>query len=479
MMSDLNSSDLDLIRSSGAELITSLYGLFKTLKVFDIDNKSAQSVFEKFNAVAARFLASEDSVEIQLVGNQFFINQNKVAVGYAGYDAFNAFAHDMTERGIGTVILKSGFSGKEIAAFARAFIDFQVSEAFNDKPFDEFAPIADRLNLEHIEIRKLIVEETVGSMTDEDMEDEVAAFLKTVYVVLKIFESAQKSRKVNLTNAKRAVQKLVSVTEEHPDRMVTLLKIADLKNYLAFHSVNTAVYAIMIAERIGLSKVKRSLVGICGLFHDLGMLTVDESILNCAGSLSAEQWAPIWKHPAEGTKMLLRTERIVEAMTRSMQAAFQHQMRDDEMGYPRLERNDELNLFTKIVKVADGFDAMTQDRPYRRAMTEAQALQELLSLTDTVYERIFIKILANVLGVYPIGVSVKLNTGEMGMVHEENPDPDYKDKPVVRVYADAHGRRIDKVVDLMEKEMGIFKYWIVPFDEKELDLDVSDFISVM
>jgi HD-GYP domain-containing protein (c-di-GMP phosphodiesterase class II) len=235
----------------------------------------------------------------------------------------------------------------------------------------------------------------------------------------------------------------------------------------------------MIAEKIGLSKLKRSQVGICGLFHDLGMLAVGESIRNHAGPLSADQWGPIWKHPAEGAKMLLRTERIVEAMTRAMQATFYHQMRDDEMGYPQLGQKKEMDVLTRIVKVADAFDAMVHDRPYRNAMTEAQALQELLSLTDTVYERVFIKILANALGVYPVGVSVKLNTGEVGKVHQDNPDLDYQDKPVVRIYADAHGRKIDKVVDLMEKEAGVFKYWIVPFDEKELDLDVSDFISIM
>jgi hypothetical protein len=163
-----------------------------------------------------------------------------------------------------------------------------------------------------------------------------------------------------------------------------------------------------------------------------------------------------------------------------MQVAFQHQMRDDEMGYPQLGyKHKDLNLFTRIVKVADAYDAMTQARPYRQPMTEAQALQELLASTETVYDRILVKVFANVLGVYPVGISVKLNTGEVATVYRENPDIDYKDKPVVRVYADAQGRKVDKLVDLMEKDMGIFKYWIVPFDEQELDLDVSDFISIM
>ncbi len=467
-----------MVRKHGSELVSLLFGLFRTLKVFDLNNKNTQDVLLKFRQIFDPFMQFQGSVNVQLIGSQYFINQNKVVVGMGGYDTLNRFADAMSSVGIGAMIFQEGIADEELCKFGKYFMDFKVSPDMKDRPFDEFSVGVDNLGCPNITLKKIISGDTISSPV-EKLSDEVSAYLKTIYVLVKIFESVEKGDRINMKNAKRAIQKMVAVVSEDPDKVVTLLRVADIKNQLAFHSVNVAMYSILIAIKMGLPKQKIAEIGVCGLFHDIGMLKVPLDIRNTPGPLGREQWQHIWNHPVEGAKMLLRTDRMVEVISRAIQVTFQHQMREDDMGYPQTIHKEVLNLYTRIIKVADAFDAMTTDRPHRPMKDEEVAFHEIMDQSDTAYERLLVKVLVNIMGVYPVGTSVKLNTGEIGIVQEQNPDHDYRDKPVVRVYADAYGKSIDKTVNLMEKEFGVFKYWIVPFDQHELDLNVSEFISIM
>ena len=129
-VSDYSDFEIAEVRKSGADLVTTTYGLLRTLKVFAVENKSAQAVLQKFKALTANFFQFNDTIDIQLVGNQYFINNHKTVAGLSGMDTFNKFADEMAGRGVGTITLHQGLDDEEIGQFAKFFMDFAPRKDF-------------------------------------------------------------------------------------------------------------------------------------------------------------------------------------------------------------------------------------------------------------------------------------------------------------------------------------------------------------
>ena len=117
--------------------------------------------------------------------------------------------------------------------------------------------------------------------------------------------------------------------------------------------------------------------------HDIGKIQVDLSILNKTERLSDEDWAEIKKHPIAGYEIV----KEITFLKENAKAVLYHHERFDGNGYPFGIRNEEMPLFAKIITVADSYDAMTTDRPYRKALNIYQALDELNNNMDKQFDR--------------------------------------------------------------------------------------------
>jgi putative nucleotidyltransferase with HDIG domain len=143
--------------------------------------------------------------------------------------------------------------------------------------------------------------------------------------------------------------------------------------YTSGHSDRVALFSNMIGVELNLSDTHRRHLRRAALLHDIGKLGVSNATLDKPGKLDAEEWAEIKRHPGLGQVILSR----VGAFAQLAEVAASHHERLDGAGYPRGLKGDEINLDSRIVAVADVFDALTADRPYRKAMTSDKALSIL------------------------------------------------------------------------------------------------------
>ncbi len=143
--------------------------------------------------------------------------------------------------------------------------------------------------------------------------------------------------------------------------------------YLHNHSQNVAYYAKVIAEKLELPKDKCYQVATAGIFHDIGKINLDTAILQKPGKLSPEEWQVMKKHPELGAFILRRVSQMQDILP----AIKYHHRRFDGNGYPDDCPLEEVPLEARIIEVADAFDAMTTDRPYRQALTPEEAYAEL------------------------------------------------------------------------------------------------------
>jgi putative nucleotidyltransferase with HDIG domain len=143
--------------------------------------------------------------------------------------------------------------------------------------------------------------------------------------------------------------------------------------YTRGHSSRVTELAEAVARRLGWSEERIESLRLGGPLHDIGKLAVSHEVLHKEGRLDAAELAEIRQHPKAGAKLLLR----VAALRAAIPYVLYHHERWDGTGYPSGKAGEEIPLEARVLAVADAFDAMTSDRPYRRALSRAQALAEV------------------------------------------------------------------------------------------------------
>jgi putative nucleotidyltransferase with HDIG domain len=258
----------------------------------------------------------------------------------------------------------------------------------------------------------------------------------------------------NVRKAKRLLQNAVNAILQDE---TTLLGLATIKNYDEYtfnHSVNVAIYAIAIGQRIGIPKKHLSHLGMAGLFHDLGKVQVPKEILNKTGKLTPEEWMVIRAHPVIGAKTVMRMKEWGELSTRMINGSFEHHLRHDLSGYPRLSRKLKLSLFGKIIALADFYDALVRPRVYNRfPYVSEKILGIMLERSGKDFDPALVKVFINMLGIFPLGTLVLLDTNEMGIVTKIQEDSEDIDRPQVCLISYSSGEyRKGRVVDLRETD---------------------------
>lgn len=176
-----------------------------------------------------------------------------------------------------------------------------------------------------------------------------------------------------------------------------LVKVMSFDYYTCTHSVNVYVFSMSLANAIGMDNTLMERFGQGALVHDIGKRKVDKSILNHKGKLSPEQWAIMKKHPEWGAE-ILEQEGVRDSVV--IDVTLHHHEKLDGTGYPHGLKGDEISLCSRILTVADIFDALTTRRCYKNAITTFESLQlmrrEMASQIDMNIYATLVRLMAKV-----------------------------------------------------------------------------------
>jgi diguanylate cyclase (GGDEF)-like protein len=169
-----------------------------------------------------------------------------------------------------------------------------------------------------------------------------------------------------------------------------LAATVDAKDHYTYgHSKKVSKYASEIATALGYSKEKIATIRTSGLLHDIGKIGVSDAILGKRGSLDENEWEPIHAHPGMGASII----KNVESLRGCLPGIQYHHERYDGRGYPTGLKGDSIPLDARILAVADSFDAMTSERPYRKeTRTQEEALEELIRNAGTQFDPVVVQI---------------------------------------------------------------------------------------
>ncbi len=240
----------------------------------------------------------------------------------------------------------------------------------------------------------------------------------------------------------KVVYSILTDIKGNQDALGILSDIYVYDNYVFTHSLNVAVYTLGLAVRLGYNERQLLEIGIGALLHDVGKMAIPTEILNKPGQLTKEEFEIIKTHPQIGYDML-RTMPNISLLT--AHCALQHHERMNGSGYPHGLKGDEIHEYAQIIGIADVFDAVTSHRSYRKPMLPHEGLDLLYAGVGTLYDLNYIKAFNQTVAVYPIGLTVTLNDGRVGIVVKQNNN--LSTHPVVRIITQ-NGIDLDEPYDL-------------------------------
>ena len=228
--------------------------------------------------------------------------------------------------------------------------------------------------------------------------------------------SVRLGRATSVKRVKRAVQLIVDQVLNNETSLVGLTTIRDYDEYTFTHSVNVCIFSVALGKKLGFSRLQLYDLGMTALLHDVGKARVPVDILNKTTGLDEREWRIMQAHPVARRAHAVRHAHATTRLPyRAILVAHEHHMKTDLTGYPRAVRPRELGIFSRIVSVADGFDAATTRRSYQTVPIEPdQVLREMWQNPKRGYDTILVKALINLIGIYPVGTCVILDTFEVG-----------------------------------------------------------------
>lgn len=465
------------LRQGGRGLLLALYTALRSLKLYPVENATVQRALDDLDAASSALLEADPELEIRLAGDFIFVNATRLRLELDNYASFSHILTMLRTFEVGVLRVHRLVSRREWQGFLSILLS--LAERPVPEPFEELSERMEQASISGLLLEKV---QPIPETTDERAR-EVAkrTYSQGVAVAREVVTGVRLGRATSVKKVKRAVQMIVDQVLNNETSLVGLTTLRDYDEYTFTHSVNVCIFAVALGKKLGFSKVQLYDLGMTALMHDIGKARIPLDVLNKTGGLDDAEWRIMQSHPWFGALTLFNLRGYDEIPYRSILVAHEHHMKTDLTGYPKPIRPRALGLFSRIVAVADGFDAATTRRSYQTVPIEPdQVLREMWENPRRGYDAVLVKALINLIGIYPVGTCVILDTLEVAVVAAMNSDGQQLNRPMVRLVLDADGGVVPppgRLVNLGDQDAsGTFTRSIVKVtNPSRYGLTVSDY----
>ncbi|MEO8227891.1 MAG: HD domain-containing phosphohydrolase [Gemmatimonadota bacterium] len=443
-----------LLRQGGRGLLLTLYTALRSLKLYPVENATVQRALDDLDESTHALHLTDFEIEIRLAGDFIFVNATRLRLELDNYASFSHILTMLRKFEVGVLHVRRGVERREWQGFLSILLS--LSESPQTDPFEELSDRMHRAAISGLAIERA---QPQAETTDERAR-EIAkrTYSQGVAVAKEVVTGVRLGRATSVKKVKRAVQMIVDQVLNNETSLIGLTTLRDYDEYTFSHSVNVCIFAVALGKKLGFSKAQLYDLGMTALMHDIGKARIPLEILNKTSGLDEAEWRVMQAHPWYGALTLFNLRGYDEIPYRSILVAHEHHMKTDLSGYPRTVRPRALGLFSRIVAVADGFDAATSRRSYQTVPIEPdQVLREMWENPRRGYDTVLVKALINLIGIYPVGTCVILDTLEVAIVAAMNPDTEQLNRPLARLAIDADGGIIappGRVVNLADADAG-------------------------
>jgi HD-GYP domain-containing protein (c-di-GMP phosphodiesterase class II) len=457
-------------------LIKSFHHFLNMVKIHQDNNQAVKDCVREFRTVVSR-LSGEGELNIQIWRGRFHIQGEKLAYRREIYQVINEMVDYFSKRGLGGLCFLQSFH----AAAPEDLVSFM--HLLNDSVKQEDSPAWLDLELEKhrfswVEIFRKLDESKEAEDLNEPADGDPGSKRKEkarnlFYFALDSVKEATENSSGETTGirkARRLAQTIVDMVHDDRSLLLQMAKFGDSDDFTYAHSVNVAFLAVCLGKHVGLSPVMLEHLAVSALFHDVGKVESGGEMPLKQGGLSMDVTEKLWRHTLIGLKKILQMDINHSLRPRIIPGVYEHHLNQDLSGYPRTHFVKKLSLPGKILHIADVYEMLTSElMDHPDISTPEEALRRMWGEREKRFDTILLKNFISMMGMYPIGSIVELDSGEMGLVLEY-PDQSLKHLPLVMLLRDDGSgiKRQGERVNLADQDMsGVRKNIVrsVPFSE--------------
>src|SRR3954467_2397854 len=413
------------------ELLRSFAATLRSAQLYSKGHPIITRNLGSFSAAIQLLHTLSPRVVIGLIGDEVIVDDTPIAK----VEAMGPLIHRLRQNGLERITIERGVTLDELGRFVEATTAFEHQDA-GGQPETAFA------GLPHIRVGRVMVDErTAGELAD-------IATIKRMYneavtVATDVWNSAQTEGKPDATIAKTMIDGLAQAVAQNRSALLALTTLKNYDNYTFTHMVNVSILTMGQARGLGIDGPLLREFGLAALMHDIGKVRTPKEILNKPEKLTDAEFEIMKRHVVDGAEILRMTPDVPAL---APVVAFEHHLRIDGSGYPGRVKRSSLNVGTMLCSIADVYDAMRSQRQYQQAFPTDRILAVLKRNDGQQFDQHLVRRFVQLIGIYPAGNLVRLNTGEVAVVvNVYAPDP-YR--PHVRVLVGRDGKRLDLTYEL-------------------------------
>jgi putative nucleotidyltransferase with HDIG domain len=450
----------DLLRRFGASL--------RGIQLYAPNHPIVARNLEALSEALRTLHAHDDSIVIGILGGEMIVGDLPMSKTSSTMgELMRRFAALRIER----ITIAKAVTLDEIKTFASTF--GQLEKTLSSDALKEAATLLESPNIRvgRVTLNETPPEEATDASTIRRM------YTEAVSVASMVWESARTEAHPDPTAAQSMIDGLAQAVVQNRSALMALTALKEYDNYTFTHMVNVSILTMSQARGLGIEGPLLREFGLAALMHDIGKVKTPSEILNKPDKLTNEEFEIMKRHTVDGAEILRATPDIPAL---APVVAFEHHLRLDGTGYPHGVTRPTLNLATMLCGIADVYDAMRSQRKYQQAFPSERIVAVLQRNDGKQFDQNLIRRFVQLLGIYPVGNLVKLDSGEIAIVLQVHaPDP-YR--PKVRVLFASDGSRLDlpRDANLWEAaaapEPGRATSVIAPLNPADYGIDPLSFI---
>lgn len=437
------------------EVLQQLAVLIRNSYLHDLTNEVFAEPLEKTESALRRIMATEGSFRLERSGQEFYANTVRMRMEIRLLHSYKYVWGELAKRSLGGIQFRRTPSGKSLSAFLTALARVRSANEHHHQTINQSLEEQGVTEIELLPPRPELETELDEARILDRRQRAIHAYQQALDFIRQSMVSYDSPAQLNVRQAKRTVQRLVDMSYEEGEGF-SLAGMASIKghdDYTFNHMVNVCVLAIAFGQRLGLKRQDLAQLGLCALYHDMGKLHIPLEVLNKKEKLTEEEWALMGNHTVYAARTLFPLIEQDYGTLDRIFTALQHHKGKDGKGYPDLRIRRKQTLYARITAIVDTFDAMTTRRIYQKQFLPDEAMAVMQKASGQRYDPLLVKAFINCMGVFPIGSTVLLTTGELAVVVESNPDPEKVHQPKAKVVTDVRKQLRDAVlVDLSQPD---------------------------
>ncbi|MCP4632323.1 MAG: HD domain-containing protein [candidate division Zixibacteria bacterium] len=462
----------------GKRFLNSLYSAINAASLYEVNNRNYTQRISNLREIMDKIFLRKSGFSITIDSGHFYISGIRLKPGKDSNLAVVYFSEKWTNFGISGLSFTNHIQSNELDHFLNLFATLNPNCSTPNENYRILIEKLDGLKIANIfPIRFLEYSE---KLKHHDFSFKALAkktYFKAISVLQETINITKEFENISITRTKRITQDIVDLIIGDEDAILELTALRDFDDYTFAHSVNVCILALTLGHKLGLDRTSLSDLGVGALLHDIGKVKLPKELVQSTSSFDEYDWLMMRKHPVHGVKVLLNSKPVDKGTAKAAAAIFEHHMELDGSGYPIIKNKREPLLFTRIVSIADYYDALVSGRVYhRKKYLPDEIIKNMINRTDKSFDSVLLKLFINAIGIFPVGSVVMLSSNELGIVANSNPDD--IENPQVKIIANSEGAI--KLEDVQVMNLTEFpEVYITKMIDAEIhSINIADYLDI-